>query len=168
METSQTPPKTETKEKAWIEKWGERTGVCHGMVSSWPTDSKFPRSYHGEAPVRETPAGRCWFTRGRHNQVIFLSYLLKCIMMGLSGSQHCYMGLTKIEPRVQKLDSTIFPFILPFLCVASYHGQLEATHVLIFINSYRSSSLKLKNLLFSNSTDNFFRTSSFSHKLSSD
>lgn len=113
--------------------------------------------------MRETPAGRCWFTRGRDNQAIFLSYLLKRIMMGLSVSQHCYMGLTKTEPRVQKLDSTIFPFIVPYLCVASYHGQLEATHISIFINSYRSLSLKLKYLLFSKSTDNFFRTLSFTN-----
>ena len=77
-------------------------------------------------------------------------------------------GIKKNWATGSKTGLNYFPFYFAYLCVASYHGQLEATHVLIFINSYRSSSLKLKNLLFSNSTDNFFRTLSFSHKLASD
>lgn len=86
------------------------------------TDSKFPRSYQYEAPVRENPTGRCWYTRGRHNQVIFLSYLQKCIMMGLSGSQHCYMAVMKTEPRVPKAGLNYFPFYfaLPLCCFLSW------------------------------------------------
>ena len=76
--------------------------------------------------------------------------------MGLSGSQNSYVEFIKIEQCDQKLDSTFLSlslfFFWPYLYVAFYHGQLEATRITLFTLSY---SLKLKNLLFSISTDKF-------------